>query len=319
MPRSELRFDWTGFAVLATGIAALQLMLDRGQDLDWFSSREIIVEAVLAGLGFYLFVVHMLTAKQPFLPPGLFKDRNFVCGVSMVFCTATVMLASTALMAPYLETLAQYPVETAGWSMAPRGLGVMIGMQLASKLANHIDHRKLMACGLLIMGTALYTISFWTPDVSQRVMMFTLTAQGFGTGMLFNPMTVVAFTTLPAALRGYATSLQALCRNMGQAVGVSVTSLMLVRNAQTSHADIVSGITPFDRALQGNDAVSHMLDPVTRHGAAILDQMANHQAQIIAYNNDFHMMTFVVVPPLLLLLLMRRHERRPAPLAAAGD
>src|SRR5215469_4254596 len=113
-PRSELRFDWTGFAVLAMGIASLQLLLDRGQQLDWFSSREIIVEAVLAALGFYLFVVHMFTAQRPFLPPGLFMDRNFVCGVTMVLCTATIMLASSALMAPYLETLAGYSVETAG-------------------------------------------------------------------------------------------------------------------------------------------------------------------------------------------------------------
>jgi DHA2 family multidrug resistance protein len=327
-PRQELRFDWTGFAVLAMGVGALQLMLDRGQNQDWFASREIILEAVLAGLGLYLFIVHMFTAQRPFLPPGLFKDLNFVCGVTMVLCTATIMLASSALMAPYLETLAGYPVEAAGWSLAPRGIGVMIGMQLASRLSNAIDHRKLMAIGLLTMGVALYSVSYWTPDVSQRVMIVTLTVQGFGIGMLFNPMTVVAFTTLPAALRGYATSLQALCRNMGQAVGVSVTSLMLVRDMQTSHADIAAGITPFDRVLQAGDAASRILNPATRHGAAMLDRMINHQAQIIAYNNDFRMMTFVVVPPLLLLLLMRRHERPPAdamtasaaaPAPAAGD
>jgi DHA2 family multidrug resistance protein len=231
-------------------------------------------------------------------------------------------------MAPYLETLAGYSVEAAGWSLAPRGIGVMIGMQLASRLSNAIDHRKLMAIGLLTMGVALYSVSYWTPDVSQRVMIVTLTVQGFGIGMLFNPMTVVAFTTLPAALRGYATSLQALCRNMGQAVGVSVTSLMLVRDMQASHADIAAGITPFDRVLQAGDAASRILNPATRHGAAMLDRMINHQAQIIAYNNDFRMMTFVVVPPLLLLLLMRRHERPPAgamtasaaaPAPAAGD
>ena len=114
LPRRELRFDWTGFAVLAMGVGALQLMLDRGQTQDWFSSREIVIESVLAGLGLYLFVVHMFTAEHPFLPPGLFKDRNFVSGVLMVFFTATVMLASSALMAPYLETLAGYPVEAAG-------------------------------------------------------------------------------------------------------------------------------------------------------------------------------------------------------------
>jgi DHA2 family multidrug resistance protein len=319
LPRPELRFDWTGFAVLAMGVGALQLMLDRGQKLDWFASPEIAIEAVLAGLGFYLFVVHMLTAERPFLPPGLFKDRNFVCGVSMVFCTATVMLASSALMAPYLESLAGYPVEIAGFSMAPRGIGTMIGMQVASRLSNAIDHRKLMAFGLLTLGYALYSMSFWTPDVSQHVMMATLLMQGFGIGCVFNPMTVMAFTTLPAQLRGYATSLQSLCRNLGQAAGVSVTSLMLVRNAQTSHADIAAQITPFDRVLQGNDTVSHMLDPATRHGAALLDRMVSHQAQIIAFNNDFRMMTVVVVPPLLLLLIMRRHERRPVAAPAGGD
>ena len=319
LPRTELRFDWTGFAVLAIGIGALQLMLDRGQTQDWFSAREIIVEAVLAGLGLYLFVVHMFTARQPFLPPGLFKDRNFVSGVLMVLFTATVMLASSALMAPYLETLAGYPVETAGWSMAPRGIGVVIGMQLASRLSSVVDERKVMAAGLLVLGAALYSMSDWTPDVSQSRMMMTLLLQGFGIGFVFNPMTVMAFTTLPAGLRGYATSLQALCRNTGQAVGVSITSLLLVRGAQASHADIASEITPFDRVLQTGNAASRMLDPATRHGAAMLDRMVNQQAQIIAYNNDFRVMALVVVPSLLLLLVMRRHEHpRAARVPASG-
>ncbi len=317
-PRTELKFDWTGFAVLAMGVGALQLMLDRGQKLDWFSSREIVIEAVLAGLGLYLFVVHMFTAERPFLPPGLFTDRNFACGVSMVFFTATVMLASSALMAPYLESLAGYPVDTAGWSMAPRGFGTAIGMLTASRIAALVDHRLVMASGLITLGLALNAMSYWTPDVSQHQMMLTLMLQGFAIGLANNPMTVMAFTTLPTHLRGFATSLQALCRNLGQAVGVSVTSLMLVRNTQTSHADIVAGITPFDRVLQSGDTVSHVLDPATRHGAVVLDQMVNHQAQIVAFSSDFRIMGLVVVPSLLLLLVMRRHVR-PAPQTAAGD
>ena len=260
----------------------------------------------------------MFTHDRPFLPPGLFKDRNFVCGVTMVFFTATVMLASSALMAPYLESLAGYPVETAGWSMAPRGLGTMIGMQVASRLSSKIDHRKLMATGLLTMGFALNSMSYWTPDIPQYQMMITFMLQGASIGFVFNPMTVMAFTTLPPALRGYATSLQSLCRSLGQAAGVSVTSLMLVRNTQVSHADIAAGITPFDRVLQAGDAVSKTLDPATKHGAVVLDQMINHQAQIIAFNNDFRMMSFVVVPPLLLLLVMRRHETRPVVVTQAS-
>jgi MFS transporter, DHA2 family, multidrug resistance protein len=321
MPRtpshSELKFEWTGFMVLAMGVGALQLMLDRGQNRDWFSAREIVVEAVLAGLGLYLFVVHMLTARRPFLPPALFKDRNFVAGLGMVFFTATVLLASSALMAPYLETLAGYPVETAGWSMAPRGLGTAIGMLLASTLSDLVDHRKVMAVGLLILGGALFAMSNWTPDVPQGQMMMALLLQGFGLGLVFNPMTVISFTTLPASLRGYGTSLQALCRNIGQAMGVSVTTLMLVRGTQVSHAEIAAGITPFDRVLQAGDVASHWLDPATQHGAALLDRMINQQAQIIAYNNDFRLLALVTVPALLLLLLMRRHEEPPAPVVAS--
>ena len=317
-PRSEMKFDWTGFAVLALGIGALQLMLDRGQDQDWFSSREILIEAVLGTLGLYLFVVHMFTGDRPFLPPDLFKDRNFISGVTMVFFTATVMLASSALMAPYLESLAGYPVATAGLAMAPRGIGTMIGMQIASRVSQYVDARKVMAIGLISLGSALYTMSLWTPDVPTAVMSVTFMVQGFSIGLVFNPMTVMAFTTLPPHLRGYATSLQALARNIGQAVGVSVTSFTLTRGVQTAHADIAGGLTPFDRALQGNTPAAHILDPTTQHGAAILDQMVNHQAQIIAFNSDFRMMTLVVLPPLLLLLVMRRHVR-PAAKPVVGD
>lgn len=311
-PRAELKFDWTGFVVLAIGVGALQLLLDRGQVDDWFAAREIVVEAVLAGLGFYLFAVHMATAERPFIPPSVLRDRNFVATLGMVFFTATLLLASSALMAPYLESLAGYPVETAGWAMAPRGIGTAIGMQLASMLSDKVNNRAIMGIGLLVLGAALYSMSGWTPDVSERTMMITLLLQGFGFGFVFNPMTVVAFTTLPAAQRGYATSLQALCRSIGQAIGISVTSFMLVRGTQASHADIVAGITPFDRVLQSGDAASRLLDPATRQGAALLDQMVNQQAQIIAYNNDFRMMAMVAVPALLLLLVMRGDDGRAA-------
>ena len=314
--RPHLRFSWYGFGALALGVGALQMLLDRGQELDWFSSREIIVEAVLSGLGFYLFVVHMFTADKPFLAPALFRDRNFAAGIIMVFFVSSVMLATAALLAPYLQNLAGYPVYTAGWAMAPRGIGTIASMFLASRLGMRVDQRKIMAVGLLVMGWALWVMSTWTPDVTEYEMMFAMAVQGFAIGLVFNPMTVMAYTTLSPQLRGEGTSVQSLARNIGSAIGISVTSFTLTRSVQTTHADIAAGITPFDRALQGNDAVSHMLNPATRHGAALLDQMITHQAQIIAYNNDFRLMTLTVIPPLLLLLVMRRHART-AP--AAGD
>ena len=316
--RPNLRFSWYGFGMLALGCAALQMLLDRGQTLDWFSSREIQVEAVLAGLGFYLFVVHMFVADKPFLSPGLFRDRNFASGMVMVFCVSSVMLASSALLAPYLQNLAGYPVYTAGWAMAPRSIGTMASMFLAARLGMRVDQRKIMAVGLVILGWALWVMSTWTPDVTEHQMWFVMIVQGFSVGLVFNPMTVMAYTTLSPTLRGEATAMQSLARNIGSAIGISVTSFTLTRSVQTNHADIAATITPFDRVLQQGDTVSHMLDPATQHGAMLLNQMITKQAQIIAYNNDFRLMMLTIVPPLLLLFLMRRHAPRPA-VAAAGD
>src|ERR1700712_3493119 len=260
--RPELSFDWTGFGVLALGVGSLQLMLDRGQDQDWFTSREIIVEAVLAGLGLYLFVVHMFTAERPFLPLAIFRDPNFTAAMLMMFCTGAVLQASSALLAPYLQNLAGYPVATAGLTMAPRGLGTMVSMQVASRLSKHYDQRKIMAAGLLLLGWTFHSMSLWTPDVSQHTMLLTLLLQGCALGLIFNPMTVMAFATLPVNLRGDATALQALSRNLGAAIGISVLSFMLTRNTQISHADIAAYVTPFNRMLQ-DQVVAQYWNPAT--------------------------------------------------------
>jgi DHA2 family multidrug resistance protein len=304
--RPELKFDWTGFGVLTLGVGSLQLMLDRGQSEDWFHSQEILIEALLAALGLYLFVVHMFTAKKPFLPVALFRDRNFTAAACMMFCTGTVLMASSALLAPFLQNLAGYPVATAGLAMAPRGGGTMVAMLLASRLSGRVDPRLMMGFGLLVLGWTMHGMSQWTPDVSERQMVISLIIQGFGMGFIFNPMTVMAFATLPPALRGDATAMQNLSRNIGAAIGVSVTSFMLARSAQVSHADLAAGITPFNRVLQQGGAMAQHLDPGTTHGAELLSAMIDRQAQIIAYSNDYRMLSFVVIPPLLLLLVMRR-------------
>jgi DHA2 family multidrug resistance protein len=190
-------------------------------------------------------------------------------------------------------------------------------MWLASRLGMRVDQRKIMAFGLLVLAGALYQMSTWTPDVPEGQMMLTLIVQGFSVGLVFNPMSVMAYTTLSPQLRGEGTAMQSLARNFGSAVGISVTSFTLTRNVQATHADIAAGITPFNRVLQMGDYASHMLDPLTKRGAALLNGMINQQAEIIAYNNDFRMMILSIVPPLLLLLLMRRHVQPGT--AQAGD
>jgi MFS transporter, DHA2 family, multidrug resistance protein len=320
MPRSHpnfnLRFDWLGFAVLSCGIGGIQMMLDRGQTQDWFSSREILVEAVAGCLGVYLFVIHMLTAKRPFIPPAVFKDRNFTTGVLVMFAAGTVLVSSSSVMAPWLQTLANYPVESAGLLMAPRGVGTMLAMMIGGRLSSRVDARKLMGLGVILLVGSIWEMTHWTPDVSQSRIAATITLQGAGLGLLFIPLQVLAFATLPAQYRTDGTSLFSLFRNIGAAIGVSVTSSMLVRNTQVLHQEIGGYVTPFNRALLDGGAVARLWDPATRHGAALLNEVINRQAQIIAYMDDYKMMIFSTAPILLLLLIMR--GVRPAPRRAAG-
>jgi MFS transporter, DHA2 family, multidrug resistance protein len=320
-PKPDMRFDWTGFAVLAMGIGCFQMMLDRGQDQDWFSSREIIIEAVLAGLGLYLFVVHLLTAEKPFIPREVFKDRNFCTAVFMMFFVGMVLLASSALLAPYLQNLGGYPVYTAGITMAPRGFGTMCAMLLAGRVIGaRVDQRKMVAFGLCLLSLAMYRMSNWTPDVPQGELIANLILQGFSVGIIFNPMQVLAFTTMDAKLRGSATPMMSLFRNMGSAIGVSITQATLEHNTQVSHSDLAALANPFNRMLQEHGALTHWLNPFATQSASYFDEVINRQAQIIAYADDYRLMSFVALPPLILLFLLRRHRPQPAaavPLAAA--
>ena len=301
-----MRFDFLGFGVLALGIGALQLMLDRGQDQDWFGSREIVVEAVLGGLGLYLFVVHLLTAERPFIQPRLFRDRNLSASLAVMFAVGMILLASSALLAPWLQTLPGSPVATAGLVMAPRGFGTMAAMMLSGRLAGRVDPRGLMALGIALLTWSLWQMTGWTPDVDRWTIIANIVVQGAGLGFVFIPLQVIAFATLPPELRTDGTSLLSLLRNVGSAVGVSASSALLARNIQVNHAELASGLTPFSPALHGAGAAAQLLAPGTAKGAALLDAMVNQQAAVIAYLDDFKAMMLVTAPAALLLLLMRR-------------
>ncbi len=304
-PRAGMRFDALGFGVLALGLGAFQLMLDRGQDQDWFGSREIIIEAVLAGLGLYLFVVHLMTAEKPFLSPRLFRDRNLSASLAVMFSVGMVLLASSALLAPWLQTLAGYPVATAGLVLAPRGFGTMAAMMLSGRLSGKVDPRLLMALGIVLLSYSLWIMTSWTPDVSGTAIVVTTIIQGAGLGFVFIPLQLIAFATLPAELRTDATSLLSLLRNMGSAVGVSACSALLAHNVQVVHSELAANVTPFNPVMHGTGVVQ-MLAPTTARGVALLNQMINNQAAIIGYLDDFKAMLFVTAPALLLLLLMRK-------------
>jgi MFS transporter, DHA2 family, multidrug resistance protein len=299
------KLDWLGFASLSIAIAALQVFLDRGSQLDWFSSLEIIIEAVVCLSALYVFLVHTFTARNSFVKPALFLDRNFSVGMLFIFIVGVTYLASMALMTPYLQTLMGYPVVTAGLVMGPRGLGTMLCMFVVGRLVGKVDNRLLLMTGLLLTAWAMYDMTGWTPDISQTTIAVTGFIQGAGLGFLFVPLTTVTFATLAPAQRADATGLYNLSRNVGSSVGISVVSYLLVRNNQINHATIASHVTASNHAFD-NAVVQHALSPWTAAGRAALDQVIQVQASIISYINDFKLMMILSLAVIPLLLLLRR-------------
>ena len=309
---STLRFDWFGFAALGICLASLQLMLDRGTNKDWFDSTEIVLEAVVAGTAFYLFLVHMLTAPRPFIPPAIFRDRNFLGGLVLMFVVGAVLLASSALLPPYLQGLGGYTVTDTGLLMVPRGVGTMIAMMFAGRMALKFDPRVLMTFGALLMSWSLWDMSYWTPDVSIQTLVVVGVVQGFGMGFVFVPMNLVAFATLTPRFRTDGTGLTNLMRNIGSAIGVSLTTTVLAYSVQMIHSQLIRAATPFNRAL-GVNGPSLMMNPQIPFGLQNLNGLIETRAEIQAYANDFLFMFYISLAAFPVIWLMKR------PVFAAGE
>ena len=174
---------------MSLAIAAFQVMLDRGEELDWFGSGEIVIETITAGAAFYLFFVNTFTADQPFIRPSLFGDRNFSAGVLFVAIVGLTYYASMALQPPYLQGPMNYPIVTAGLVMGPRGVGTMGAMLLVGRLIGRVDTRLLLAIGLGLTAVGFYAMTGWTPDVSQATVIWVGVIQSIGICFLFTPLT----------------------------------------------------------------------------------------------------------------------------------
>ena len=300
-----LKFDWFGFTALSAGLASLQLLLDRGTTKDWFSSSEIIVEAMIAGVALYLFAVHMMTAKKPFIPRDIFKDRNFVGGLVLMFVMGLVLLASSALLSPYLQNLSGRTVTQTGFLMVPRGLGVMFAMMFAGRLTGKMDPRLLMTVGATCLCWSMYAMMYWTPGVSVGTISWVTFIQGVGMGLVFVPMQMVAFATLSPQRRTDGTGLSNLMRNIGSAFGVSLTTTVLSNSIQTIHAQLSASASTFNRALDVNGP-SMLMNPRIPFGLANLNSLLQYRATVEAYSNDFLFMLLISLPVFVILWLMKR-------------
>jgi DHA2 family multidrug resistance protein len=298
---ARAKLDWFGFGALSIAIGAMQILLDRGEELDWFGSGEIVTEAIIAGGALYLFLVHTFTAREPFVRPSLFRDRNFTAGALFGVIVGLTYYASLALQPPYLQNLMNYPIVTAGLVQGPRGLGTMACLILVGRLVGRVDTRLLLAIGLGLTAWSFYVMTGWTPDVSKTTIIAVGVVQGVGLGFLFVPLSVATLATLAPEFRAEGAGFSTLARNIGSSVGISVVNSLLTTNTQVNHAAIAQHVTAVNRMFE-DPMIARFWNPLTAAGRAALDAMVTRQAEIIAYIDDYKLLmiaTLAVIPLLV--------------------
>jgi DHA2 family multidrug resistance protein len=284
----NLRFDWFGFGALAVAIGSLQLALDRGEQLGWLESNEIIAEFIVAAIGFYYFLAHSLTTDRPFIQFALFKDKNFVGGCVFMAVMGLVLFSTMALSSPFLQNVIGYPIITAGLLLASRGCGTFVAMMLVGRLMRHIEARTLIISGLGITCLSLFYMTGWTDQTGVTEIVVISVLQGFGFGLVFVPLSTVAFLTLPNHLRTDGTSMLTLMRNVASSIGISLVISQLTQGSRYTYAVMSEHINPFNHALQ-MPVVRDMINLGTDQGRALADAMVKVQSQIIAFSYDYQL------------------------------
>ncbi len=322
---AELKFDWFGFGALALGIGSMQLALDRGEQLGWLESNEIIIETIIAIVGFYYFFAHSLTSNRPFIQFAIFKDKNFVGGCVFMAVMGLVLYSTMALSSPFLQNVIGYPILTAGLLLATRGSGTFVAMMLVGRFMKYIEARTLIMAGMALISLGLFFTARWTDQTGVTEIVIVSIAQGFGLGLVFVPLSTVAFLTLPNHLRTDGTSMLTLLRNVASSIGISLVIAQLTSGTRMAHAVLVEHVTPFNNALQ-MPGVREMLDLTTDAGRAAADAIVTLQATIIAFGLDYQtvMVVTLLAIPLALMIgsskaALRAQSKAPSDHAAVMD
>lgn len=309
-PLRNVRFDLFGFATLSIAIAALQLLLDRGEQNDWFSATESWLEAVTCIVSFAYFLIHtaLTPAGKSFFDYRLLRNPNYISGIVLMFLVAMILFSSRALIATMLQDLFDYPASTAGFVMAPGGIGTMAAMLVVGRLTGRVDVRILLAVGFAVVAFSSWQMTQYDLTVPKSSIIWPSIVQGVGLGLVFVPLATAAFATLSPELRADGTAIFSLLRNIGSAIGISVAQSQLVRNTQIAHAGLIENL--------GNNHANIFTGPLgtafhlsSLPGVASLNAEITRQATMIAYLDDFRLMLIVTVVVIPLLPLMRPPNR----------
>jgi DHA2 family multidrug resistance protein len=309
-PIVKKRFDMFGFAMIALAITTLQLMLDRGNQQDWFESAEIWTYAVILVSAAWMGAVHFRTSTHPTLFNGtVFASRSFNLAFGFMFAIGVVMFASMALLPTMLQRLLGYSVMNTGWVLMPRGVGTLISMQVSGALLRRgYDTRLMVLTGFLLTSLSFWQMSAWSLDVDQSYIVIAGLVQGLGMGLIFIPLNTSAFATLAPNLRTEGSSLLNLSRSLGASVGIAVTTALLARNLQTSHSDLAGHVTASMTSLIDFSTIDRFQQAGTTV-LSIVDAQINRQAAMVAYIDNFYLMMWMTLLVSPLALLLRKPAR----------
>lgn len=306
-PHKPAGLDWIGVTALIVAVSAFQLMLDRGERLDWFESTEIILEAAVAALAFYIFLVHSVTARKPYISLAIFQDRNYVVGCGLIFVFGVAVFSSLFVLPLFLQNIQGYPVISAGWVVSARGVGTLIAMLSGGILADRFQAKHLILAGLACVGVSNWFMTGWTADVELDEILTITVINGFGMGVMWVTLSTVTFSTLAPELRVEGAALFALIRAIGASVGTSVIVMILVRSTQVNYSELRDRIHLGNEALRAlGDSAPWSLD--TADGLAALGQLVAKQALMLGFLNDFVFLVAIAVVGVPLVFLLRRPQ-----------
>ena len=308
LPEAQTRrqgLDWIGVTSLVIGVSFLQLMLDRGERLDWFQSTEIIIEATVATLALYIFVVLSLTHPRPYINLTIFRDRNFVVGLSLIFMFGIAVFSSLFILPLFLQNVQDYPVLSAGWIVSVRGIGTMIAMMMGGVLADRFPAKYLILLGLVSVGLSNIVMTQWTSEVQIDEIVWVTVVNGYGMGMMWVSLTTVTFSTLAPSFRVEGAALFALIRSIGASMGTSIIVAILVRSSQVNYIEMRNHINAFAEALGVIGTLSSW-NYDSAAGMATLQNLVLAQAEMVAYLNAFVFLVAVAFIAMPLVFLLRR-------------
>ena len=307
-PEKPKQFDFFGFVVLSVAIACMQLMLDQGQNRDWFDSPLIVIFAMVAAGSFYVFAIHCTTSLRPYLNPQVFRNREFVIGLVIDFFISFIFFGFMALLPQILQRQMGFPVMEAGFVLMYRGIGTMIASLMSGFLLLRFKPRPLIAFGILAISASNWVLASITPDSDTTPIIIAILMQGFGIGFMSTPTEAAAFNTLPPSLRPDAASVMTAIRRIASGVGVSILIAMLVAKSQAARSALMENVSYYSEVFR-DFPMPESWNPDNLQGMLSLERVVGKQAEFMAYLHDFELMAFLTMFALPLLLFMRTGKR----------